>query len=162
MKYLVLLFLMTLGALAQEPNPTYFIGAGAAYSKYAQPTPMSSGWATVAVQTSASSGIYSITTIDMTSTTSSLRTGVAKLLMKSGNFTLMAHADGGITTGSALAGSAVTVGSFSGGGLLIYDMGGLVKAWKGQGINAVAVVRVLAITAASVQPVFEFGFGKTF
>jgi hypothetical protein len=150
----------TVAPPAASPNPQYLIGFGASYNKYAA-TPTAAGWVTAAVATSQDSGIYSITTIDMTQTSSSLRTGIAKLLLQNGNWTLMAHADGGITTGT-LAGtvSAVTLGSFSGGGLVLYDLGGVWK--KAAGVKAIGVLRVLAITSAAIQPVFEFGIGKTF
>lgn len=171
----LLLLLCSLGSLARSQTsqgtvaqnftanlPQYFVAMGASYDKYATSGPNSAGWISGAISIG-SSGMYSISTIDMTQTSSSLRSGVAKVLVRSGNFILLAHADGGITTGTISGGSSgVTLGSFSTGGMIAYDLGGAIKPLKGQNVYVVAVVRVLAITSVSVQPIFEFGFAKGF
>ena len=161
---IIALCLLAVSAFAQTAPayPSYFVGAGASYNRYATGTPTAAGWTTAAVHLG--SGVYSITTIDQTSTAASLRTGIAKIIAQTGNFTLMLHADGGVTTGTTAtaASSSVALGSFSGGGLIMYDLGGLSAKLKGRGFYALGLVRILAISSAAVQPVYEFGFGKAF
>jgi hypothetical protein len=139
-------------------QPDYLVAAGGSYSKYSSP-PVAAGWLSAAVKVADKT--YSITTLDMGSTSSSLRTGVARLLKQSGNWTLSLHGDGGVTMpNGALGGTTVALGSFSAGGMLLYDLGGLSKALAH--VYAVGVVRILSINSTSVQPVFEVGIGKAF
>lgn len=161
-KTVLLALLVVVPTFAQTPadhtDPaTYFVGVGSSYNRYATP-PAASGWLSVGAKLSP--GLYSITTLDMTSTSSSLRTGLAKLVKQSGNFSLFIHADGGFVSGSVTGGTGATLGSFSGGGMIMYDLSGVSK--KLQHTYAVGVVRILSITSTSVQPVFEFGFGRSF
>jgi hypothetical protein len=154
MKLLLLSLLLSLACFAQDApiQPQYWVGGGATYNRAAAP-PTGAGWLSFGAHVA--DRTYSFSTLDMTATTSSIRTGVARILTQSGSFTLMALGDAGVTT---IAG--VALGSFSGGGLVLYDLGSVSK--KLAGVQAVAVVRVVGVTATSVNPIFEIGFGKAF
>ncbi len=158
---LALLFLTPILAPAQTNvaryEPQYFLALGGSYNHYATP-PQAAGFVSLSVRIAA--GTYSISTIDLTQTTSSVRTGLARILTQSGNFTLLAHADGGLTTGTIGASSLVTLGSFSGGGMLLYDLKRVSP--RLEHIYLVGVMRLLAINATAVQSVFEFGIGRGF
>ncbi len=164
MRLIILAFAFRLAALAQVTTPEipyqpdYMVAFGGSYSHYETP-PVAAGWLSVAVHVADKT--YSLTTLDMTKTTSSLRTGVARVVKQAGNWTLSLHADGGLTIGGVSVGtSSVTVGSWSGGGMLLYDLGGVSKRLGHT--YAIGVCRVIAVTANRVSPVFEFGFGKSF
>lgn len=138
-------------------QPDYWIGLGGSYSKYSAP-PTAAGWVTAAVRVSDKT--YSITTIDMMSNSSSLRTGVSRVLKQTGNWTVSLHADGGITRPIGVDNGVVAVGSFSGGGLLMYDLVGVSK--KLEHVYIVGVVRIVSVTSSDVKPVFEIGIGRSF
>lgn len=154
--------------LAQAPavpvSPTYFVSSGASYNRYSTSSPNAAGWLSGAIKLGGnSSSTYSITTIDLTGTSASLRTGIATILAQDGGFSLLAHADGGVTTGAVAGATASTaLGSFSGGAIITYDLGSLFKGMKNKGIFALGVVRIVSISSTSIQPIFEFGFGKKF
>jgi hypothetical protein len=163
MKPLLSLVLLASAVFAQAPDyPTFFVGFGGSYNRYSTGTPFASGWTTAAVHLG--SGIYSISTMDQTASAASLRTGMAKVVAQNNGLTLMVHADAGITTGtpSGAASSSVALGSFSGGAILMYDLGGLLKAFKGKGLYALGLVRIQGVNSAAVQPIYEFGFGRAF
>lgn len=164
-KAIAFLLLITFAGVAHAqtpvPDPQYFLAAGGSYNRYALDQPMAAGWLSGAVKVAANT--YQITTLDLTQTTASLRAGVAQRILQSGNFTLLLHADGGFSTGTGVGSSpAVTLGAFSGGGMILYDLGGLIKAFQGKQLYAVGVLRILGVSSAAVQPVFEFGVGKAF
>lgn len=142
--------------------PSYIFSVGASYNKYATPSPVSSGFISAGIQIGGpTSRFYSLTTIDQTQNTASIRTGAAYVLLQSGNFTLATHVDGGITTVNGNV-STAALGSFSGGGILLYDLGGLSSKFKGKGLYAEGVVRLLAVNGSSIDPCYEFGVAKTF
>lgn len=158
---LILLLAFTLSASAQEAPryPNYFVSMGGGYTRNAEPN-AAEGWLSGAIQIGSDSPYYSITTIDMNATTSSVRTGFAKVFAQSGATTLMGRVDAGISTITPV------VGSFTGGAILLYDLG---RKWpKFQGNFLLGEVRISGVTAATskvpnqVVPGFYFGFGKTF
>ena len=143
---------------AQVPNtinyaPGYFVGAGAEYNRYNTAAPAVAGWTTFAAQVGQSK-VYSWSTIELTSATSTARTGAGYLFAQTGNWSLLALGDAGL----AISPTA-TLGSFSGGGAIFYDIGQRLN--KGH-LYLVGLMRVTVITSNSVQPVFGFGVGKSF
>src|SRR5262249_35209775 len=97
---------------------------------------------------------YSFSTIDMTQTQASIRTGVARILAQTTNVSLLALGDAGVTTTNGVA-----LGAFSGGGVLLVDLG---KFWsKLSHIYATGALRVIGVNSTSVQPVFEAGLSFT-
>jgi hypothetical protein len=152
--FLAILFLRALTLHAQETiyQPQFWVGAGLAYNYYAAPS-AAAGWISLAVRIA--DRTYSFSTMDMTRVQASLRTGVSRILTQSGNFTVVALGDAGLTTINGVA-----LGSFSGGGMLLYDLGGVSPKLKHSYVTT--VMRVIAVNSTSVQPVFEFGISKGF
>jgi hypothetical protein len=139
--------------------PSYFVAAGGGYTRNATPN-AAEGWLSAAVQVGTNSPYYSITTVDMTSQTSSIRTGFARIFSQSGNLTLMGRVDAGISTVTPV------IGNFSGGAILLYNMKGFNA--KLNNIFLVGEVRITGATSTTlatpnqVTPGFYFGLGKTF
>jgi len=100
------------------------------------------------------SKVYSWSTIELTSATSTARTGAGYLFAQTGNWSLAALGDAGLAISPV-----ATLGSFSGGGAIFYDIGQRLN--KGH-FYLTGVMRVTVITSNSVQPVFGFGVGKSF
>ena len=100
------------------------------------------------------SKVYSWSTIELTSATSTARTGAGYLFAQTGNWSLVALGDAGLAISPV-----ATLGSFSGGGGIFYDIGQRLN--KGH-FYLTALMRVAMITSNSVQPVFGFGAGKSF
>jgi hypothetical protein len=98
--------------------------------------------------------VYSWSTIELTNATSTARTGAGYLFAQTGNWSLVALGDAGLAISPA-----ATLGSFSGGGAIFYDIGQRLN--KGH-FYLMGVMRVTVITSNSVQPVFGFGVGKSF
>ena len=143
---------------AQAPNtvnyaPSYFVGAGAEYNRYNTAAPSVAGWTTFAVQVGQSK-VYSWSTIELTSATSTARTGAGFLFAQTGNWSLVALGDAGLAVSPV-----ATLGSFSGGGAIAYDIGQRLN--KGH-FYLIGVMRVTMIASNSVQPVFGLGVGKSF
>ena len=143
---------------AQAPTtvnyaPGCFVGAGAEYNRYNTAAPSVAGWTTFAVQVGQSK-VYSWSTIELTSATSTARTGAGYLFAQTGNWSLVALGDAGLAISSV-----ATLGSFSGGGALFYDIGQRLN--KGH-FYLTGVMRVTSIASNSVEPVFAFGAGKSF
>jgi len=137
-------------AAASEPQPQYFLAAGAGFNHYV--VPQASGWMTFGAKVG--DGSYTYTTVTMTGKSSSLSAGYARVLIQQDNFTLMALGDAGVTSGEGNVG-----GAFAGGGSLSYDISKWTHVPK---TFAVATVKVLKTSLNDVQPVFCFGIGKAF
>lgn len=153
--YLALLvcLLAIVPAHAQTPfQPTYYVGTGVTYDYYGP-----SGFAANTEFAAKVSGqVYSYSTVELTRTQASLRTGAGYLFFQQGNWLLIALGDAGLTTGSG-----PTLGSFSTGGLIGYDIGS--KLTKGQSHFYLGVGgRLLNITSQTVQPIFSITLGKGF
>jgi hypothetical protein len=145
-----ILALLASAAFAQETanfQPQYWLGAGSSYNYYAAP-PAHAGWISFAAKVA--DRTYSFSTIDMTQTQAAIRTGVARILSQSGNVSLLALGDAGLTTVNGVA-----LGSFSGGGILLYDLGAFSQ--RLQHVYATGALRVIGTGGSSVQPVFEIG-----
>jgi hypothetical protein len=137
--------------------PSYYLSSGGGYTRNAMPN-AAEGWVSAAV--GLGGGNYSITTIDMTALTSTIRTGYAKVFSQSGNFTLMGRIDAGISTVTPV------IGSFAGGAIILYNL----KAFSPK-LADVYVVGELRVTGATnttpaipgqVTPGFYFGIGRSF
>jgi hypothetical protein len=166
MKFIIAFSLFAAGLSAQTdlpseppstPYPPYFVAAGGGYNRNAVPQ-AAEGWVAAAI--GLGGGNYSITTIDMTAATSTIRTGFARVLAKSGNFSLLARIDAGIATVTPV------IGSFSGGAIVLYDFGGASAKLKGLFVlGEVRVSGTTTVTTANpnqVTPGFYFGLGKSF
>jgi hypothetical protein len=146
---------------AQTPSvyPSYFVSAGGGYTRNATPN-AAEGWVSAALQVGTNSPYYSITTVDMTSATASIRTGLAKIFSQSGNVTLLGRIDAGISTVTP------AIGNFSGGAILLYNMKGFSP--KLANVFLLGEMRVSAATSTTttvpnqVTPGFYFGIGKSF
>jgi hypothetical protein len=149
---LIALLLLSASAHAQtvplhDPDPALLVAAGVDYNRGA--TPQFAGWTSIAF--AASPGLYSITTLDQTLRSSSLRSGAAKKLFERGGFTFLLHMDAGVTI-TASGASSSTAGSLSAGPMIAWQLPKL------KNVYAVAVVRFVASTASAVKPLFELGF----
>jgi len=133
-----------------EPQPQYFLAAGAGFNHYT--VPQASGWMTFGAKVG--DGNYTYTTVTMTGKSSSMSVGYARVLIQQDSFTLMALGDAGVTSGEGNVG-----GAFAGGGSLSYDVSKWTHVPK---TFAVATVKVLKTSLNDVQPVFCFGIGKAF
>jgi hypothetical protein len=139
--------------------PNYFVSSGGGYTRNATPN-AAEGWVSAAIQVGTNSPYYSITTVDMTSSTSSIRTGIAKIFSQSGNLTLMGRMDAGLST------VAPVIGSFSGGAILLYNMKGF--SAKLNNVFLLGEIRISAATSTTattpnqITPGFYFGIGKSF
>ena len=142
--------LLAIAALAAvcQAQPQVFLGGGLSYSRYAAP-PVAAGWTTLAVRIG-SSPVYSFSTIDLSATTASPRTGAAYLAVQSGRTSLLALADAGV----ALSGG-LTLGSFGGGPVIVHQLGK--SPWY-----LIGVMRLTAVSSTAVKPVFELGIGRAF
>jgi hypothetical protein len=144
---------------AAPAYPNYFVSTGGGYTRNAMPN-AAEGWVSAAVQIGTNSPYYSITTVDMTSATSSIRSGVAKVFSQTGNLTLMGRMDAGVSTVSPV------IGNFSGGAILLYNMKGF--STKFSNLFLLGEVRISAATSTTVNipnqvtPGFYFGIGKSF
>lgn len=158
---LVVLISFFAAALAQTPAstpttpesvPQYLVAAGGAYNYYSAPA-VTAGWTSFAARVP-DTNVYSFSTVDMTRQAAAIRTGVAYLITRQGNWSLLALGDAGVATDAG-----VSLGSFSAGGVVAYDIGQKLK--KGH-FYLLGAVRMLKNASNSPQPVFEFGFGKSF
>ena len=148
----VLLALLAVAGIAQtaDATPQYSIAAGAGFN-YLE-SPQAKGWATFAAKIADKT--YSLSTLDMTSKGSSLRTGLLRTVYSSGGFTLGILADAGVVAGQGSVG-----GAFTGGGVVTCDIS---KFAKVPGAFAVGAVRVVQAAGGGVSPTFSFGVGKNF
>lgn len=147
----LLVFALAAPAAAQtEPEPTYWIASGAGFNRFADP--QTHGWLSLGVRVSG--GYYSFSTVDMTSRVATMRTGVARLLSREGRLTLIGLVDAGVAGGGEEFGAA-----FSGGAIVAYDLGRLLRA---TGVHVTAGVRLAKTTLNELQPALSFGIAKTF
>ena len=136
--------------------PSYFVSAGGGYTRGS--TTPAEGFISAAI--GIGGGNYSITTVDMFATASTVRTGIAKIMSQSGNFTLLARIDAGIQT------TTPVIGSFSGGGILMYNLKGLSSKLANAYVFAEARITgsssATAAAPSQVYPGFFLGVGRSF
>lgn len=147
---------LLLSAAAQIPDlPQYFVGAGLSYNRYASPR-LAAGYVSFAARVGITPA-YSITTIDLTATSSTVREEGAFVLARQGKLTLFALGGAGLTLGSGS-----TTRALSGGGGILYQVR--------TRLQFIASIRLANCTAAcavntngaSVQAVGALGVGITF
>lgn len=133
-------------------QPQYFIGTGVTYDYYG-----TSGFAAnTELGLLVKPPMYSYSTIELTRTVATLRTGAAWMFLQQGRWIGLALGDGGLATGSG-----VTLGSFSGGGILGYDVGGrLTKDTSHFYVGG--ALRIISTGGQTVQPIFSLILGKAF
>lgn len=159
MKLFTALLLAAAAAIAQTApapatyQPNYFLLGGVSYDYYGQSsTALTEFGAQIANNT------YSVTDVNIgnrtASSSASLATGVLRVLMQTGNWTVGALGQAGVTTGSG-----VTLGTFGGGPKLAYDVG---QAFKKGHFWVSLSAAIQSITATQVKPVFQLSFGPTF
>lgn len=157
MKLLTVLALLvtanSFGQNLQSALPLVVFSAGAGYAPSSRAI---GGWASFSVETAPLSRVYSITTMDISPTISSLRTGVAYLAWRSssGNWNVLTHIDGGMTSLSATATASLATGA-----IVMYDFGGIIPALKGNILTG--VVRLVA-AGTKAGPVYELGLSRSF
>lgn len=153
-RFIRLTLFATLSLYAQTNFvPSYYVATGVTYDYYGK-----SGFAAnteLGIRVGQTS-IFSYTTLELTSTVATIRTGAAKILFQSGNFGFIALGDAGLATGNGS-----TLGSFSGGGFLMYDIGSRVTKSIDHFYIGVGG-RGLSFTGTTVKPIFEITFGKGF
>ena len=154
MKTALLWFALAVGLRAQGSTafvPSYYVGTGVTYDYYGK-----TGFAASTEFAAKVSGtVYSYTTLELTASTATLRTGAAYLFSQTGLWSLLALGDAGLATGQG-----PTLGSFSGGGFVFYDIGS--KVTKGVDHFYIGVGGRIISTGANPQPIFEVTFGKGF
>lgn len=134
-------------------QPAYYVGSGASYDYYGGSGVVPSLHLGVRV---GSTNVYSWTSLELGTLTSSIRTGAAYLFNQSGNWSLLALGDAGLAQTATAA-----LGSFSAGGIALYDIGarvtkGSTHAYIGGG------VLMMSIASKGMQPVGVFTIGKGF
>ncbi len=142
-------------AFAQGPptvadtTPTYIIAGGVGYSPYTAGITGVSGIGIFAVHI-AKSNLLSWSTMQMVpgqKTGANVRTGLGYIVYQGGPWSLTAIADAGVAMGGA-----VTLGTFSGGGVLAYEF--KPKLYFTVGLS------IVQVSSNLVQPSFGFGFAK--
>ncbi len=147
---LALLTALALPALAQT-EPQNFLAAGAGFNSAS--SPQANGW--ISFATRVADKTYSFTTTEFTSNKpNSVRTGVARIVMRAGSMTVLALGDAGAAMGAESFG-----GAFSAGGITTFDLSKLVKA---EGVHLVVALKAVKTAITDAQPVFSFGIGKAF
>lgn len=158
--------------------PSYMVSMGGGYTRNNGTPNIAEGWVSGAY--GLGSGNYIITTVDMFANSSSVRAGYAKIFASSGNFMMGARVDAGASTVTPV------IGSFTGGGFILYDLNGISKKMAGlkfvvelritgatsvgssttQSTNAAGQVITTTsnsvVNAGLVTPGIYFGFAKTF
>lgn len=133
--------------------PQYYVATGVTYDYYGKTGFAANTELGIRIGTTT---LYSYTTLELTSTVATVRTGAAKILFQSGDFSYVLLGDAGLATGSG-----TTAGSFSAGGFLMYDIGS--KVTHGASHEYIgAGGRFVTIAGVANQPIFEITFGKGF
>lgn len=139
--------------------PSYYVGSGVTYNYYG-----GTGFAANTVfaaqsnliNSSLPKNLYSYSTLELTRAQAVLRTGAGYVFFNQGYWSLVALGDGGLATGSG-----PTLGSFSGGGFLDYDIGA--KLSKGASHLYLGFGgRVITMSSYGVQPIPMITVGKGF
>ena len=137
--------------------PTFLFGAAVGINPYAT-SGKYSGVGTFAVRIPGSN-LWSWSTLQMVpgvTTGAMLSTGAAYTVKVQGPWSITAILNAGITTANPTTGSGVTLGTFSGGGVVSYTVSEANKLYVTAGMT------VTAISGAVVQPSFGIGLAKGF
>lgn len=165
MKLIHLILFFSLAALAQttppQPDPVnYFAETGIAYDYFAH-TPASTTGFGLRI---GNSPVFSVTGVDTTlhtgATAATIHTALEGHVSVKGLFEFLALGQIGVTNASYAEGS-VTLGNFSGGAGMSYDLGALVTRGK-VSLPVVFQFRIAAVTSTQVRPTYVLTFRKTF
>ncbi|MES2136114.1 MAG: hypothetical protein V4502_03515 [Pseudomonadota bacterium] len=154
--FVLLALAMSVPARAQTPapfQPQYYLGTGITYDYYG-PTGFA---ANTEFGARVSGDVYSYSTLELTRTVATIRTGAAYAFMKQGRWLALALGDAGLASG---AGQPL-LGSFSGGGMLAYDIGAKLTHETSHFYIGVGG-RVISTGGQTVQPIFAITLGKAF
>lgn len=135
--------------------PQYFVGGGLSYNRYASP-PIAAGFVSFAARIGTTPA-YSITTVDLTSSSSTVREEGAVVLAKQGKLALFALGGVGLSLGSGSTSPA-----FSGGGGLLYQLGSRLQFVASLRLANCTAACAVNTNGAAVQAVAAFGLGITF
>jgi hypothetical protein len=119
--------------------PNYWAAVGGGYTQGGYSEGIISFGANIA------GSYYSKTTFDVFKTYTSVRTGFCKAMAQSGNWTLLACVDAGISTGTPV------IGNFTGGATAAYNLGNKYKSLAGTFV-AVEFRVTGATTSTTVAP----------
>ena len=152
-KILALLIVVVGGLMAQTlDEPSYVIGSGVSYNYYGK-----TGFAlqqTFAAKVS--THIYSYSTLSNTSTTSAVSTGASYCPLTTGFTTICFLGTAGVLGGSG----GPTLGQFTGGGTIMYDIGQKLKS--GHHYYIVGGLVIQNVTSQTVNPIYGIGFAAGF
>ena len=128
-------------------QPTIYIGGGGEYNNAGGGF---AGETEVGVRIG-TTPVYSYTTLEFAPKFGTIRTGTAFVAFQRGNLAVLTLADAGLSMGSS------TLGSFSGGGMVMYDVGNRLNLGHFYiGLGG----RLVATTSMGTQPVAVLTFGK--
>jgi hypothetical protein len=135
-------------------QPSYFLAAGADYD-YIGKTPS----ALTVLGVKIANNTYSLTNLNLfapagTGTSAAIQTGILRLILQEGNWTLGALTQAGVVTSTT-----GTVGQVNGGGMIAYDIGAKLKS---DHFYIAGFATIQAVNGVQVKPVFGVSFGKTF
>lgn len=138
----VISFFLAVSCYAQD----VMAAAGATYSPYADGRKWE-GWGALGLRVGTSK-VYSYTTVDLQPHAAAVRQGAAYLAYQKGGSSLLALVDAGAQV------SSVTLGTFSGGAIVVQRIKG--------NCDVVVVFRMNAINATAITPEVRAGFGLHF
>lgn len=138
----ILIGLVVVGTLSAQ---SFVAAAGASYGTAA--AKRIAPWVSFGLQVNGSSNVYSFTTVDFFPSTTSLRTGAAYAAWrnKAGSLAFFGSVDAGATTTPS-----ATVGSFSGGPMMLWRRGRFLLLGR---------MRVISVTGSPIRLVPEIGIG---
>jgi hypothetical protein len=164
MKAIIISLLLSVGLIGQvvspsTPSPTvftpaYLVGSGISYDYYGK-----TGFAleqTFAARLTSTSKVYSFSTLANTQSQAAISTGAAYNFVQNGNWSLTALGTAGLTSGSG----SPTLGQFTAGGTIMYDIGARLKSTNHYYI--VGGVSILNVTSQTVKPIYGIGFAAGF
>jgi hypothetical protein len=143
--------------VAAPSTTSVFVGLGGEYNRYSSP----SFAAAILELGVCGSKVCSITTVEMQSHLSTVRSGFGYLIKKAGRVSLFATMDAGATFGvtqasAAAAAQSIALGNLGGGLRIRGDLGGLKIFGHAipAGFGIVGGVREAAVAGSSIQPEF--------
>jgi hypothetical protein len=166
MKKLLMGLLITGGLFGQvvdtpQFKPAYLVGSGISYDYYGK-----TGFAlqqTFAAQSSKvlpdskfTENMYSYWTLTNTQSQSAISTGIIYNVMQNGNWSLGLMGTAGLLSGS----NAPILSQFTGGGVMMYDIGARLKS--SHHYYVVGGVSILGVTSQVVKPIYGIGFAAGF
>jgi hypothetical protein len=139
--------------VASEPfQPSYLVGSGISYDYYGK-----TGFAlqqTFAAKVT--KGLYSYSTLTNTRDQAAISTGASYCPMQSGNVSMCMLGTAGVLSGSG----EPVLGQFTGGGVMMYDIGNKLKS--GHHYYIVGGVSILGVMSQVVKPIYGIGFAAGF